>query len=56
MSDEDLFAARRELDLQLKPYRSKMNAQQLSMLERQFLERKVLESNNLPRLSLFYLR
>lgn len=56
MSDEDLFAARRELDLQLKPYRSKMNAQQLSMLERQFLERKVLDANNLPRLSLFYLR
>ena len=55
MSDEDLFSARRELDLQLKPYRSKMNAQQLSMLERQFLERKVLEANNLPRLSLFYL-
>jgi hypothetical protein len=56
MTDDDLFAARRELDLQLKPYRSKMNAQQLSMLERQFLERKILESNNLPRLSLFYLR
>jgi len=56
MSDEDLFAARRELDLQLKPYRSKMDAHQLSMLERTFLEKKVLDSNNLPRLSLFYLR
>jgi hypothetical protein len=56
MSDEDLFHARRELDLQLKPYRSKMNAQQLSMLERQFLERKILETSHLPRLSLFYLR
>jgi len=56
MPEEDLFAARRELDLQLKPYRSKMNAGQLAMLEKQFLERKILESNNLPRLSLFYLR
>ena len=56
MSEEELFAARRELDLQLKPYRSKMNAQQLSMLERQFLDRKALESRGLPRLSLFYLR
>lgn len=55
MTDEQLFLARRELDLQLKPYRSKMSAEQLSMLERQFLERKVLESNGLPRLSLFYL-
>jgi hypothetical protein len=56
MTDEQLFLARRELDLQLKPYRSKMSAEQLSMLERQFLERKVLEANGLPRLSLFYLR
>lgn len=56
MTDEQLFNARRELDLQLKPYRSKMSTEQLSMLERQFLERKVLEANNLPRLSLFYMR
>lgn len=56
MTDEQLFAARRELDLQLKPYRGKMTAEQLSMLERQFLDRKVLEANGLPRLSLFYLR
>ena len=54
--EESLFAARRELDLQLKPYRGKMTAQQLSMLERQFLERKLLETAGLPRLSLFYLR
>ena len=54
--EETLFAARRELDLQLRPYRGKMTAGQLSMLERQFLERKLLESSGLPRLSLFYLR
>ena len=54
--EESLFTARRELDLQLKPYRGKMTAGQLSMLERQFLERKLLESAGLPRLSLFYLR
>ena len=54
--DEALFTARRELDLQLRPYRSKMTTEQLSMLERQFLERKLLESSGLPRLSLFYLR
>ncbi|HEY3741205.1 MAG TPA: hypothetical protein VGL53_15245 [Bryobacteraceae bacterium] len=55
-SEEVLFNARRELDLQLRPYRGKMTADQLSMLERQFLERKLLESSELPRLSLFYLR
>jgi len=54
-SEESLFEARRTLDRDLKPYRSKMSADQLSMLERQFLERKLLESNHLPRLSLFYL-
>jgi len=55
-SDEDLLRARRDLDLQLRPYRGKMSAEQLSMLEKQFLERQLLESAGLPRLSLFYLR
>lgn len=54
-SEEDLLAARRELDYQLRPYRSKMTAEQLAMLEKQFLERRLLESAGLPRLSLFYL-
>jgi hypothetical protein len=54
-SEESLFEARRTLDLDLKPYRSKMTADQLAMLEKQFLERKLLEAAGLPRLSLFYL-
>jgi hypothetical protein len=54
-SDEALFEARRTLDRELQPYRGKMSAQQLSMLEKQFLERKLLENKGLPRLSLFYL-
>jgi hypothetical protein len=54
-SEEALFEARRALDLDLKPYRGKMNAEQLAMLEKQFLERRLLESAKLPRLSLFYL-
>jgi hypothetical protein len=54
-SDEALFEARRTLDRELKPYRGKMSAEQLSMLEKQFLERKLLENSGLPRLSLFYL-
>jgi flagellar motility protein MotE (MotC chaperone) len=55
-SEESLFAARREVDSQLKPYRSKMTADQLAMLERQLLERRLLEDLKLPRLSLFYIR
>jgi hypothetical protein len=55
-TDEQLLAARRELDLQLRPYRSKMSADQLAMLEKQYLERRLLEESGLPRLSLFYLR
>jgi hypothetical protein len=54
-SDEALFEARRTLDRELKPYRGKMTADQLALLEKQFLERKLLEGSGLPRLSLFYL-
>jgi hypothetical protein len=55
-SDEQAFAARRELDAQLRPYRGKMTAEQIAMLEKQYLERILLESAALPRLSLFYMR
>ncbi len=55
-TDDQLLRARRELDLQLRPYRGKMTSEQLTMLEKQYLERQLLESAGLPRLSLFYLR
>jgi hypothetical protein len=55
-SEESLFAARRELSLQLRLYRGKLTADQLAMLERQYLDRKLFDSAGLPRLSLFYLR
>jgi hypothetical protein len=55
-SDEMLLAARQELDRQLRPYRGKMTAEQIAMLERQYLERNLLEQSRLPRLSLFYMR
>jgi hypothetical protein len=54
-SDEALFQARQALDRELKPYRSKMTAEQLARLEKQFLERQLLASAGAPRLSLFYL-
>ena len=55
-SEEELLEARRELDRQLRPYRGKMTADQLAMLEKQYLERILLEKAALPRLSLFYMR
>jgi hypothetical protein len=55
-SDEQAVAAKRDLDGYLRPYRGKMTAPQLAMLETQFLDRAVLQSFQLPRLSLFHLR
>jgi hypothetical protein len=55
-SEEELLASRQELDRQLRPYRGKMTAEQLAMLEKQYLERNLLEKAKLPRLSLFYMR
>lgn len=55
-SEEQLMDTRRQLDAQLRPYRSKMTAAHLALLEKQYLERNLLESAGLPRLSLFYMR
>jgi hypothetical protein len=55
-SEEQLLDVRRELDAQLRPYRSKMTAEHLAMLEKQYLDRNLLEKAGLPRLSLFYMR
>ena len=55
-TDEVLFHIRQSLDSELKPYRSKMTADQLATLERRYLDSAILERARLPRLSLFYLR
>ena len=55
-TDDQLLAARADLDRELRPYRGKMTVEQLAMLEKQYLERRLLQSCGLPRLSLFYLR
>ena len=55
-SENQLLDARRDVDMQLRQYRSKMSAEQLAMLETQYLERNLLEKTGLPRLSLFYMR
>jgi hypothetical protein len=43
------------MERELAPYRGKMSADQLVLLEKQYLDRRSLESSGLPRLSLFYL-
>ncbi len=53
--DDFHLEVRREMDRQLAPYRRKMTAAQLSQLERQYLQKRLWERYNLPRLSLFYL-
>jgi len=55
-TEQHLLKIRQDLEADLRPYRSKMSAPQLAMLEKQYLERRLLESQRLPRLSLFYMR
>lgn len=52
---QDLHSIRESLDRELRPYRSKMTADQLALLERRYLDSALLERAKLPRLSLFYL-
>ncbi len=53
--EEFLLEIRREMDKQLAPHRRKMSSAQLSQLERQYMQKRLWERYNLPRLSLFYL-
>jgi hypothetical protein len=55
-SEEEILADRKEFDLSIRPYRSKLSAEQLAMTQRQFLDRRLLERLELPRLSLFHMR
>lgn len=53
--EELMLKIRREVDAQLATYRRKMKAEQLAMVERQYVQKRLLEEFELPRLSLFYL-
>jgi hypothetical protein len=50
-----MLKIRREVDGQLSAYRRKMKAEQLAMVEKQYMQKRLLEEFGLPRLSLFYL-
>ena len=53
--EELMLKIRRELDGQLATYRRKMKANQLTLVEKQYLQKRLLAEFGLPRLSLFYL-
>jgi hypothetical protein len=55
ISEERMLQLRREMDGQLAAYRKKMKADQLAMVEKQYIQKRLLEEFGLPRLSLFYL-
>jgi len=54
-SEDLMLKIRRELDGQLAVYRRKMRAEQLALIEKQYLQKRLLEEFHLPRLSLFYM-
>lgn len=49
-----MLKIRREVDSQLATYRRKMKAEQLALVEKQYLQKRLLEEYRLPRLSLYY--
>jgi hypothetical protein len=53
-TEELLLRLRREVDSQLASYRRKMKAEQLALVERQYMQKRLLDEFGLRRLSLFY--
>ncbi|MGA2097670.1 MAG: hypothetical protein ABSH39_15325 [Candidatus Acidiferrum sp.] len=53
-SEEMMLKVRREMDGQLAAYRRKMKTEQIALIEKQYLQKRLLEEFRLPRLSLYY--
>jgi hypothetical protein len=53
--EEMMLKIQREVDGQLAAYRRKMKADQLALIQKQYVQKRLLEEFRLPRLSLFYL-
>lgn len=54
-SDEEIVTIRAVADRDLAPYRQKMSGPQIEQLQKQYLNKRLLEKYHLPRLSLFYM-
>jgi hypothetical protein len=53
-SEETMLKIKREMDGQLATYRRKMKAEQIALVEKQYVQKRLLEEFDLPRLSLYY--
>jgi hypothetical protein len=53
-NEELMLKIRREVDGQLAVYRKKMKAEQLALVEKQYVQKRLLEEFGMPRLSLYY--
>jgi len=53
-SEETMLKVRREMDGQFAVYRRKMKTEQIALVEKQYLQKRLLEEFRLPRLSLYY--
>jgi hypothetical protein len=53
-TEDQMLRIRREIDSQLVQYRRKMKAEQIALVERQLMQKRLLEEFGLPRLSLYY--
>jgi len=54
-SDEEMVNIRAEADRDMGPYRRKMSAPQIDQLQKQYMQKMLLDKYRLPRLSLFYM-
>jgi len=55
MTEAELVGLRQQADTEIAPFRSRMTAVHLRQVQQQFLTRRLLQINSLPRLSLFYM-
>lgn len=53
-NEETMLKIRREMDGQLAIYRRKMKAEQIALVEKQYMQKRLLEEFRLLRLSLYY--
>lgn len=53
--DAEVVAVKAQADRELAPYRSKMPGIQMDQLQKQYVNKKLMEKYGLPRLSLFYM-
>ena len=54
-ADEEIVTVRAAADRDLAPYRRKMSGPQIEQLQKQYVQKSLLEKYKLPRLSLFYM-